>query len=246
MIRKLLYRVLPDTDKTRGKEILRIEALSDAVFAFSVSLLIMSLEVPGSFEEFRNIILNFPPFVATVAMVFFFWYLQNRFFRSYGINNGTIIFLNLSLLTIILFYAFPLKYLFSFLLSLMFGKNFIPGGHGEGLPVLSLENFNELIIFFSIGYSLIWLIFFLLYRQAWQKKSEMQLTKKEEIVLKADIRDSVAQLCIGLLGLLFSLLHLSMLSGISFLLIPLWLVFHAAITNRKMKNQRGFDRGQVA
>ena len=35
----------------RGHEVKRIEAFSDAVFAFAVTLLIVSLEVPKSFEE---------------------------------------------------------------------------------------------------------------------------------------------------------------------------------------------------
>jgi uncharacterized membrane protein len=40
----------------RGKEILRIEALSDAVFAFAVSLLAVALEVPQNFHELKVIL----------------------------------------------------------------------------------------------------------------------------------------------------------------------------------------------
>jgi uncharacterized membrane protein len=234
-MRKSIYKALPLAQSDRGHEIFRIEALSDAVFAFSVSLLIMSLEVPASFEAFRHTILNFPPFLATVAMVFFFWYLQNRFFRSYGLNNGRIIFLNLCLLTIILFYAFPLKYLFALLLSWLAGKNFMPGEHEDGFPLLTIENFNELVIIFSIGYSIIWLIFWLLYRQAWISKTDLHLTQKEEILLQADIRDSMVQVFIGLTGLLFAILKLSAISGFAFLCIPVWLIIHGFITKKKMK-----------
>ena len=52
----------------RSHEILRIEALSDAVFAFSVSLLAASLEVPQTFEELKLIIRGALPFFATVTM----------------------------------------------------------------------------------------------------------------------------------------------------------------------------------
>ena len=41
--------------KFRGHEVRRIEAFSDAVFAFAVTLLIVSLEVPKSFGELTHI-----------------------------------------------------------------------------------------------------------------------------------------------------------------------------------------------
>lgn len=59
--------------KIRGKEIFRIEALSDAVFAFSVSILVASLEAPQTFEELIIIIKGAIPFFLTVSLVFLFW-----------------------------------------------------------------------------------------------------------------------------------------------------------------------------
>lgn len=56
MIRKILSRLnKQDKFRYRGNEIFRIEALSDAVFAFSVSLLAASLEVPQTFHELKMI-----------------------------------------------------------------------------------------------------------------------------------------------------------------------------------------------
>ncbi len=66
----------------RGKEMLRIEGLSDAVFAFSVSFLVASLEVPQTFEELKIIVKGAVPFFATVALLFLFWYRQYIFFSA--------------------------------------------------------------------------------------------------------------------------------------------------------------------
>ena len=51
-----------DKFRYRGNEIFRIEALSDAVFAFSVSLLAASLEVPQTFHELKMITKGSIPF----------------------------------------------------------------------------------------------------------------------------------------------------------------------------------------
>lgn len=43
----------------RCHEVLRIEAFSDAVFAFSITLLIVSLEVPRTFSELTKVMQGF-------------------------------------------------------------------------------------------------------------------------------------------------------------------------------------------
>lgn len=236
MIRKLFFRLHQEASSLRGNEIYRIEALSDAVFAFSVSLLIMSLEVPESFDEFRQTLLNFPSFMATVGLVFFFWFLQHNYFRTYGINSGWIIFLNLCLLTIILFYAFPLKYMFALLLTWLTGINFFSAGSHAAPPLLSLENFSELVIFFSIGYSIIWFIFVLMYRHAYKLKATLKLSHRETAVLSAEINDAIAQCLIGGLAIFFGILEMPMASGICFLMIPIWLLVNNRMLQNKLKH----------
>ena len=66
----------------RGHEIRRIEAFSDAVFAFAVTLLIVSLEVPKSFEELMVTMRGFFAFGVSFVLLMMIWYEQNIFFSQ--------------------------------------------------------------------------------------------------------------------------------------------------------------------
>jgi uncharacterized membrane protein len=69
------------------KEISRLEAFSDAVFAFALTLLVVSLEVPSSYRELMNIVRGFIPFACSFAIVTWIWYEHNKFFRRYGMED---------------------------------------------------------------------------------------------------------------------------------------------------------------
>lgn len=236
MIRKKIFHQ-QGKDVLRGTEIYRVEALSDAVFAFSISLLIMSLEVPKTFEELKHIIKNFLPFLATVSLIFLFWNLQNRYFRAYGLNDTLVIVLNLSLLVLILFYVYPLKFLFSILLGWLTGINYFSEITEQGITVLKQEEFPQLILFFSIGYAVIWFLFLLLYKHAYSKRSKLEFSFFEAIYLKSQITDAWMQMVIGLMSVLFSIFGNPLWSGISFLVIPFWLLLNNYLLKQKLKYQ---------
>src|SRR5690349_14135026 len=101
----------------RGGEIARIEGLSDAVFAFAVTLLVVSLEVPKNFEELTVILRGFLPFGICFAMLMQVWHEQYRYFRRYNLQDATSTFLNCVLLFVVLFYVYPLKFLFTYLVA---------------------------------------------------------------------------------------------------------------------------------
>src|SRR5207245_7970750 len=65
----------------RGREITRLEGLTDAVFAFAITLLIVSLEVPRTFDELAAVMSGFLAFLLTFAVLMLVWFQHFRFFR---------------------------------------------------------------------------------------------------------------------------------------------------------------------
>ncbi len=101
----------------RGHEVRRIEAFSDAVFAFAVTLLIVSLEVPKNFEELMITMRGFFAFGVSFVLLMMIWYEQNIFFRRYGLDDFTTTVLNCTLIFLVLFYVYPLKFLFTLIFT---------------------------------------------------------------------------------------------------------------------------------
>jgi uncharacterized membrane protein len=227
MIRKKLFPSMVDGNfRYRGKEIQRVEGLSDAVFAFSVSLLVASLEVPQTFNELKNIAKGAIPFFATIAMIFLFWYQQYQFFRRYGLHDFTTVLLNLFYLATILFYVYPLKFLFSLLISSWCGLDLFPAATEKGLAVLSKDDFPQLIILFSVGYFLIWLIIGLMHYHVLKLASRFDFNRYELEFTRKEARGALMNAAIGLLALVLAWARLEWMAGVCYLLIPLILLLN--------------------
>jgi uncharacterized membrane protein len=241
MLRRALFHSLEqhnDPFRHRGKEITRIEAFSDAVFAFSISLLIMSLEVPQTFRELMHIIQGFLPFLCTVGLVFLFWHQQYLYFRRYGLNDNTTIWLNALLLTIILFYIYPLKFLFSLLFMIFSGVNLFPEAAEKGLVVLKAEEMPQLIVLYSVGYTLIWTIFFILYVRAWWRRELLDLNTFEMLETRKQVRGARLNAIIGLVALGFALLKLPAWSGLTYVLIPAALIWNERVFKKALRKEQ--------
>src|SRR4026208_808418 len=96
----------------RRHEIPRLEGFSDAVFGFALTLLVVSLEVPRSYEELIDVMSGFLSFACCFALLPWLWCEHNTFFRRYGLQDGVTVVINGGLLFTVLFYVYPLKFMF--------------------------------------------------------------------------------------------------------------------------------------
>ena len=71
--------------RMRGRDVLRVEALSDVVFGFALTLLVVSLQVPRTFDQMIDAMKEFPSFAITFFLLTAVWRTHYYFFRRYGL-----------------------------------------------------------------------------------------------------------------------------------------------------------------
>jgi len=171
----------------RGREISRVEGFSDAVFGFAVTLLVVAIEVPRTSGELLDTMRGFGAFLITFGILFSIWYRQFIFFRRYGLEDRTTMILNAALLVVVLFFVYPLKFIFNALLMrVVTGERSIALADGRVVPVIKPEHFPYLLAIYGFGLAAVYVVFSLLYRHAYRNRDLLKLTDVEAY----DTRDS--------------------------------------------------------
>jgi Endosomal/lysosomal potassium channel TMEM175 len=239
---KLVDKGVGDNKKFRWRshEISRIEGLSDAVFAFAVTLLVVSLEVPKTYRELMETMRGFGAFAICFTLLFVVWFNQYKFFRRYGLQDNLTMLLNAVLLFVVLFYVYPLKFVFSFLVSMFtggYGEVRLPNGTVEGM-VESADQVANLMIIFGAGYIAVFGVFALLYWHAYRKRSMLELNELEEFDTRTDIRESLMNVGIAAISITLAALgggRYASASGMTYMITPVVMTLHGMINGRRRK-----------
>ena len=201
----------------RAHEVTRLEGFSDAVLGFALTLLVVSLEVPETFEELMAQVEGFVGFALMFAMVCWIWYEHNKFFRRYGLQDAWTVFLNCVLLFVVLFYVYPLKFLTGALLKGFFGLGdantpSIQDGEAAASTVMLLYSTGVVAIFGTLV---------LLYQHAWRRRAELGLSRLDELTLTFNKRGHIISASIGVASILLTLTmpHLSFIAGVIYMLM---------------------------
>lgn len=193
--------------RLRGGEITRFEGLSDAVFAFAVTLLIVSLEVPRTFNQLEETMRGFFAFAVCFTLLMLVWYRQYVFFRRYALQDGLTLFLNSLLLFVVLFYVYPLKFLFTIITNSWLGipmSVHLPDGTLSP-PILS-EQMPLLMVIYGAGFAALSLAFTLMYWNAYRKRDELQLNAIECYDTQSVIGETLIDVAVGVGSILIAVI----------------------------------------
>lgn len=198
----------------RSHEISRFEGLSDAVFGFAITLLIVSLEVPHTFDELLETMRGFGAFAVCFTLLIAIWYKQYIYFRRYGLEDTPTIVLNSALLFVVLFYVYPLKFLFSLLINSWTGLGTdVHLADGRIVPPIRQEQLPLLMIIYSLGFAAASLVFIFLYWHAWRKRNELELNDVERLDTRSTIVESAIALFVGLSSVALAAINNGKLAG---------------------------------
>ena len=150
----------------------RLESFSDAVFGFALTLLVVSLDVPRTFDDLVTTMRGFPAFAICFLLLALIWNGHYKFCRRYGLDDGTTRFLTCVLLFLVLFYVYPLKFLFNVSVTgLLFGA---------GPPAqMSGAQFSTLLVIYGLGFAAVYAASALLYLHAYRLRDALELTELE-------------------------------------------------------------------
>jgi hypothetical protein len=178
------------------------------VFAVALALLVVSLDVPGTVPELMAVLRQFPAFGLTFAVFTWIWYSHYVYFRRFGFVDALTTTLNAGLLFLVLFYAYPLRF--------MFGAVF-QGFTGAGFQFTFAEG-RLLLIVYSLGFVAVFLMFALMYAHALRLQGALELNAVEVLVTRATMQAHLLVVAVGVTSCLIALLG------------PLWAVPVAGFT----------------
>ena len=202
----------------RGTDISRIEGLSDAVFAFAVTLLVVSLEAPKTFLDLQRMMHGFGAFAICFALLLMIWHSQYIYFRRYALDDKVSFLLNAALLFVVAFYVYPLKFLFTIFVDGI-TRHVEVDKAGQVITAMRNQDWRPLMMIYSAGFVGLYLIFALLYTHAYRLREELELNAMEAYETRGVVQENLVMMTVGVTAFLFAWMGQPNLAGLSYVLI---------------------------
>lgn len=186
----------------RGGEVSRIEGLSDGVFALTLTLLIVSTSIPGTFWELWQTVRDLPVFLVCFLLLMWAWGYHYSFFRRYGLEDLPTMVLNGAFLFLVLFYAYPTKFVAAFLWHQILGDPMapmfaVPGGI-EWLT--AAQQRGAMMLFYGIGVIGVFGSLALLCAWAYRRRTDLELDELELMLTRSSIITHLITVAIALVS----------------------------------------------
>lgn len=220
--------------RIRGESITRLETFFDAAFAFSITMLVISVgSIPENYADLVLAIKKVPSFALSFAGITWIWMGHRRWSKWFGLEDGPSIIITLSLIFVMLVYIYPLRLIFSAMLSWITG-NWLPS------EFLLTENFQltDLFVFYGVGFFALCGLLAMLFKHALLKKQALGLSPLEMLKTRSEyIQWSVAAFT-GLFSAIFALvmpLSLAVFAAFAYSTLAISMPILSIMYGRKIK-----------
>lgn len=210
----------------RSGEITRLEAFCDVVFGFALTLLVVSLEVPRNYAELMTAMRGFVPFAICFAQLIMIWRAHYIYSRRYGLEDGYTVFLNVVLLFVVLFYVYPLKFVFTVLFLQIIGA----------LPqsALTWAQASVVMRIYAAGFASVFGLFLLMYTHAYKLRRQLALSAVEVRQTRNAAQENLIMVVIAVVSFFLAFNHPDR-AGWTYALIGPAQWAHGAVFSKKVR-----------
>lgn len=180
----------------RGEHVSRLEAITDTAFGLVLSLLFLQTVAPATFGQLQEAMLALVPFAITFTLLVLVWSEHYFFFRRYDLHDGVTIPLNFLLLFLVAAYAYPLRFLFSWLTSGVLQRRVGDVGFHA-----ARDTATNPVWFYSAGIGAIYLTYAALYAWALRRRSDLSLDEVETFLTKSSVLQCLVYVAFAVVSL---------------------------------------------
>lgn len=166
----------------RGKTATRIENLSDIAFALALSLIVSATEIPRVWNDLKDHVITIIPVALCFIVLIAIWQAHFTFFRRYGIADRVVVYLNAFLLLMVMFLAYPLRFMFESLFAYILGISTGDWTPMSDIGLTTLHDAAMLMAYFAAGYAVIFGLLMAMYIHAFRKADLLGLSDTERTI----------------------------------------------------------------
>ena len=157
------------------RDMSRVETFTDAAFAFALTLLVVSLDPPTTYEGLLLALRGVPSFLAAAALLMMFWWGHHQWSRNYDLDDGATVFLSCVLVFTVLVYVYPLRYMTGVFFTWVGRMTGLPLGPPGDTGIESAAQVYGLFAVYGLGFAAMSLTVLLLYVHAWRNRTRLGL-----------------------------------------------------------------------
>ena len=187
------------------------------MFGFALTLLVITADVPRSYDQLIKLVQGIPAFACCFALLVWIWHEHDSFFERYPLQDGVTVVLNSALLFVVLLYIYPLKFMFDSFMHQVFGLQ-------SSAPIvgMSLSELARASTIYGLGFFILMGLFALLYLHAYRRRALLGMTALDAFDTRSLAGHHLVSAGVGLFAMLFALIaprEMAFLSPSSFALM---------------------------